>query len=121
MNTNELCDIQPFIPSPHLQSIHFHSIVQLLLWQWCAALRTNSFAEYGALLQPFLSTYRTLYVCGNGLRGGSQSPHNVFRVELNLILHRVISITARSVCETKPTKFAFSGKFCSHHLTEKKY
>lgn len=99
MNTNELCDIQSSIPPPHLQSIHFHSIVQLLLWQWRAALRTNSFAEYGALLQPFLSTYRTLYVCRNGLRGGSQSPHNVFRVELNLILHRVISITSRCVCE----------------------
>lgn len=120
MNANELCDIQPSIP-PHLQSIHFHSIVQLLLWQWRAALRTNSFTEYGALLQPFLSTYRTLYVCRNGLRGGSQSPHNVFRVELNLILHRVISITACCVCETKPMKFAFTDKFSLRYLTEKKY
>lgn len=58
MNANKLCDILPSIPPPHSQSIHFHGIAQLLLWRRYAALRINSFAEYGALLQPFLPTQK---------------------------------------------------------------
>lgn len=70
---------------------------------------------------PYCSHFsqpRSLYVCRNGLRGGSQSPHNVFKVELNLILRRVISITARSVRETKPAESASSNKFSSHLFRE---
>ncbi|KAL0117257.1 hypothetical protein PUN28_010239 [Cardiocondyla obscurior] len=58
MKANEYCDI---LPCATLQSIRFHSIVQLLLWQWYGALRTNSFTEHGTLLQSFLPTWEPVH------------------------------------------------------------